>query len=172
MWSWFLVHLCEMMIAPGAFFSFSKFWLLGRAKGQKMVQNDEKFCLLHSISEKPYIRWLSCVVNICKMIISSSVLFHFFKILIFWVHRGVKTQKMVHNDKNFCLWHSISQESSAIWLYFWFTSVKWWCWKGGSYAFGRFWQLDDAVKGAWPPFFVVSFIFLHPPLFEVLLIPQ
>ena len=29
------------------------------------------------------------------------LLFHFFKILIFWVVRGVKTQKTVQNEKNF-----------------------------------------------------------------------
>ena len=29
-WSWFLVHLCKMMISRGVFFfSFSKFWFLG-----------------------------------------------------------------------------------------------------------------------------------------------
>ena len=43
----------------------------------------KKICLLHCISEKPYIIWLSFMVSICKMIISSSFFFHFLKILIF-----------------------------------------------------------------------------------------
>ena len=34
--------------------------------------------------------------------------FHFFKILIFRVVRRVKGQKVVQNDKKFCLLHSIS----------------------------------------------------------------
>ena len=41
--------------------------------------------------------------------------FHFFKILIFWFVRGVKEQKIVQNDKKFCLWRSISQEPYIIW---------------------------------------------------------
>ena len=93
------------------FFHFSKiliFWVHRGVKGQKMVQNDKKFCLLPSISQESYIIWLSFIVHICKMIISSGVFFHFSKILIFWVHRGVKGQKMVQNDKKFCLLLSIS----------------------------------------------------------------
>ena len=38
------------------------------------------------------------------------MLFHFFKILIFLVVRGLKGQKLTQNDKKFCLSHSISQE--------------------------------------------------------------
>ena len=36
--SWFLVHLCKMMISPGAFFILLRFWFFGlvrRVKGQK-----------------------------------------------------------------------------------------------------------------------------------------
>ena len=89
-WSWFLVHLCKMMISPVALFSFSKFWFFGLSVGEKskkMVQNDKKFCLLHSISQEPCIIWLKFMVHICKMIIFSGVFFHFFKFLIFWVHK-------------------------------------------------------------------------------------
>ena len=83
-----------------------------------MVQNDKKFCLLHFISQEPYIIWLSFMVHICKMIIFSSVLFIFSKILIFWILKGLKGQKMVQNDKRFCLLHAISQEPYIIWLSF------------------------------------------------------
>ena len=34
--------------------------------------------------------------------ISTGDFFHFFKILIFWVVRGIKRQKMVQNDKKLC----------------------------------------------------------------------
>ena len=39
------------------------------------------------------------VIYLCKMIISSGIFSIFLKILIFWVHRGVKGQKTVQNDK-------------------------------------------------------------------------
>ena len=65
---------------------------------QKPVQNDKKLCQSHFISQKPYIIWLSFMVQLCKMIM-SSVFFYFFKIFIFWVVRGVKGWKMVQNDK-------------------------------------------------------------------------
>ena len=44
--------------------------------------------------------------------------FHFFKILIFWIHRGIKGQKMGQNGKKLCLLCSISQEPHIIWLSF------------------------------------------------------
>ena len=39
-----MVHLCEMMISPGAFFHFFKtlvFWVVSELKGQKMSQTDK-----------------------------------------------------------------------------------------------------------------------------------
>ena len=44
----------------------------------------------------------------------SRSFFLFFKILIFWVVRGVKRQKMAQNEKKLCLSCSISQESYTI----------------------------------------------------------
>ena len=32
-WSWFLGHLCKMMISPDLFFIFSKFWFFGLLVG-------------------------------------------------------------------------------------------------------------------------------------------
>ena len=58
--------------------------------------------------------WLSFVMQICKMIICPGIFFNF-KILIFWVVRGLKWQKMAQNDRKFCLSHSVSQE--WLWLY-------------------------------------------------------
>ena len=42
----------------------------------------------------------------------------FFKILIFWVVRGVRGQKTVQNNKNFCPSRFIFQEPYIIWLSF------------------------------------------------------
>ena len=84
-----------------AFFSlFSKFWFLGSlewgwgerggtVKRTKMAQNDKNFCLSHSVSQEPYIKWLWFLAHMCKMMISPV-----FKILILGFFRGVKGQKM------------------------------------------------------------------------------
>ena len=103
------------------FFQFFKiliFRVVREVKVQKTVQNDKKFCPSRFISEEPYIIWLSFMVHLCKMTISPCVSFHFFKILIFWVVKGVKEQKMAENDKQFCLLYSISHEPYIIWLSF------------------------------------------------------
>ena len=75
------------------FFSVFIFQAVRGVKGQKIAQNDKKFCLVHFISQGPYIIWLSFMVHLCKMMISPGAFFHFFKILIFWVVRRVKGQK-------------------------------------------------------------------------------
>ena len=98
------------MISPGFFFQNFDF----SVKGQNVVQYEKRFCLLNSISQEPYIIWLSFVVDKCKMIISPGVCFHFFKILIFWFAGGINEQKRTQNDKNFCLLRLISQESLFI----------------------------------------------------------
>ena len=77
------------------------FWIHRGGKGQKTVQNNKKIMsvVLH-ISGTIY---HMTVIYICKMIISSSAFSIFFLILIFWVHREVKGQKMAKNDNKFCL---------------------------------------------------------------------
>ena len=60
------------MISPGAFFHFCKifiFWI----KGQKMAQNDKRFCLFCSINQETYIIWLSFMVHMSKMAICPGV---------------------------------------------------------------------------------------------------
>ena len=93
-WLLFMVHLCKI-IYPGYFFIFSKFWffwMLGGLKGKKQSKMT-KHSVSCSISQEPYIIWFSCMVQICKMIISLGAFFNF-QILIFWVVRGLKGQKM------------------------------------------------------------------------------
>ena len=77
-------------------------------KEQKIAQND-KNCLSCLISQAPYIIFLF-VVHKCKMIISPGV-FIFFKILILWVVRTVKGQKMAQI-------YFISQQPCIIWSWF------------------------------------------------------
>ena len=83
------------------------FYPLG-VEGQKTVQNDKKLCLLHSISQEPFIIWLSFMVQMCKMIISPGVFFSF-KVLIFGVVRGLKGHKK---------WPKMTKISVCCTLYF------------------------------------------------------
>ena len=101
-WLSFMVHLCKMMISLGSFFHFFKILVLlvvkgGGIEGQKMVQNEKKFCLLRSISQESYIIWFWFMVLMCKKIISLRV-FHFFKILISGLLGGKRA-------KNSLKWH-------------------------------------------------------------------
>ena len=104
-----------------------------------MVQNDKKFCSSHSISQEPYIIWLSFVVHMCKMIISLDILFIFFKIFIFCVVKGVNRQKTVQNDKKFSLSCSISQERYIIWFSFIVHMSKIIISPGVFFIFSKFW---------------------------------
>ena len=75
--------MCKIIISPGVFFVFPKFWfsgLLGGKKGQTMVQND-KLCWLWSMSQEPYIVWFLFMILMCKMVISGGFFFSFSK---FW----------------------------------------------------------------------------------------
>ena len=94
--------MCKMIISSDIFFHFFKilfFWVVRGVKGQKIVQNDEKFCVTLHISGTTH-HMIIFVVHKCKMIISPGVFFfYFFKILIFWVVRRVKGQKMAQNNK-------------------------------------------------------------------------
>ena len=68
------------------------------AKWQKTVQNDKIFCLSRTLSQKPYIIWLSFTVQMHKMIISPGV---FFSVKFFQVVKGLKGQKIAQNVKSF-----------------------------------------------------------------------
>ena len=114
-----------MMISLGFFLIFSNFWFFwllrgrrGGVKGQKKVQNEKKICLWRSISQESYIIWFWFILLMCKMTRVSRSFLHFFKILNFWIIRGVKRQKIAQNDKKFCLSHLKSQEPYMIWFSF------------------------------------------------------
>ena len=78
------------MASLDAFFIFSKFWFSRLSvlwvKGQKMVENDEKFCLTL------YLRnCTSCDCGFCYTCVKwylQQFFFHFFKILIFRVFQS------------------------------------------------------------------------------------
>ena len=120
-WSWILVHLWKL-ISPGIFFIFSKlliFQVVRGVKGQKMVQNNKKFCQPHFISQESFIIWLSFIVHIYKMIISSGLFFFFSN---FWFSGpigggGWKGKKMVQNDKR--------SVCSAPYCHLWCKCMKW-----------------------------------------------
>ena len=88
------------------------------------------------------------LVHMCKMIISPGVFFHFFKILIFWVVRGVKRQKIVQNGKKFCPSHLISQEPYIIWLSFSVHFYKMMISSGVSFIFSKLW-FSGSIGGGW-----------------------
>ena len=96
------------------FIKISILWVLRGVKGQEVVQNDKDSIMSHFISQEPFIIWFSFILQMCKMVISPGVFFNF-KSLIFWVVRGLKWQKMVQYDKDFCLLHLIFQEPYIIW---------------------------------------------------------
>ena len=93
-WFSFMVLMFKMIISSGVFFIFSKFWFSGLLGG-KRAKNSlkwQKICLSCSISQEPFLIWLSFVVQKCKVIISLGVFFfnYYFKILIFGLLGGSK----------------------------------------------------------------------------------
>ena len=103
----------KKIISPAIFFHFFKILIFGiirgEVKGQKMAQNDKKFC--------PYLRnrasydcdfWCTFV----KWWYLQQI-FSFFRILIFGVFRGIKGKKWP-KITSFSLFCSISQELDHI----------------------------------------------------------
>ena len=79
----------------------------------------------------------------------SRSFFLFFKILIFWVVRGVKRQKMAQNEKKLCLSCSISQEPYIIWFSFMVHFCKMIIFPRVFFFFSKFWfcGLLKGVRG-------------------------
>ena len=116
------------MISPGffSFFVILIFWVVKGVKGQKMVQNDKKILsvVLHISGTIHHMIFIYGTHKENGNISAHFFFFlHVFKILIFWVVMGVKGQKIVQNDKEFCLsqalayekhMHASSQNSEAV----------------------------------------------------------
>ena len=119
----FMVCMCKMMIYPGIFFIFSKFWFSG-LKRVKMVQNNRKVSPLCSISQEPYIIWLSFMMHMCKMIISPGVFF--FYLLQFWFSRssgGWKCKTWPKITKNFVCCTLYFRNHISYDLHLWYTYI-------------------------------------------------
>ena len=97
------------------FFIFSKFWIFWVVKGVKRQKNGLKSCLSCSISQEPYIIWLSFMVHMCKMTISAGCffIFSFWFLGCYWGKRAKDSSKWQK-----IMWRSISQERYIIWLSF------------------------------------------------------
>ena len=95
-----------MIISPGIFFIFSKFWFFGLL-GVKKAKNSLKWQNILSVTL--HIWRTIHHMTVCKMIMPSGIFFFLF-FLIFWVHSEVKGQNMAQNDKTLCLLHFIFQE--------------------------------------------------------------
>ena len=111
--------MCKI-IFPAAFYNVKIliFQVVKGLKGQKIPQNDEKFCLLHLIFHEPSIIWSSFMVH---MYVQKDNIFRHFQYFDFRNHWGagvVKGWNMVQNDKKLCLPHSLSQEPYITWLWF------------------------------------------------------
>ena len=97
-------NMSQMIISPGVFFflfcffNILIFWVVMGVTGQKTVQNDEKFCPSCSVSQEPYIIWLSFMVHIYKMI-SSDTFFIFSKFLFSGSIGGKRAKKI-----QICFW--------------------------------------------------------------------
>ena len=111
------------------FYKILTFLVVTGVKEQKTAQNDIKFCLLHSISQEPCIKWLSFIVHIYKMIISSGIFVFFliqnFDFLAPQVGKRAKTQE--------------PQEPYIIWLPFMRQMYKMIISPGGFFNFSKFW---------------------------------
>ena len=132
-----------MIISPGVFFIFSKYWFFG-VLGEKCAKNGPKWQNILSIvlnisGTIHHMIVIYGVVHMCKMIISPDFFFHFFKILFFWVFKRVKRQKTVQNDRKFCLSHFISQELYVIWLSFMVHTCKMIISSGVLFSFSKIW---------------------------------
>ena len=106
-------YICKRITSPAIFFFSFKIltfgMIKGEVKGQKMAQNDKSFC--------PYLS--NCTSYDCDFCCTFvewwylQQIFSFFKILIFWVFRGIKGKKWPKLT-NFSLFYSIWRYSSFL----------------------------------------------------------
>ena len=119
-------HLCYICVkSPSILFIFSKFWFSGLS-GDKTVKNSPKWPKIlssHSISQEPYIIWLSFVETSLKWYLQAF--FHFFKILIFQVVRGSKGKKTRSKmTKSYVHCALYLRNHTSYDLHLWYTCVK------------------------------------------------
>ena len=110
--------MCKRIISPSSFYVFFKFWFLMSIVG-KRGKNDPKWT--KHVCHNPFLRnhtynwdfWYACVKWW-----HLQMLFSFFQNFDCLGCEGIKWQKMVQNDRKFCLFNSVSQEQYLEWLWF------------------------------------------------------
>ena len=163
-----MVHICKMVMFPDVFFHFFEiliFWAVKGVKGQKKPKMKNN----NSICHAPYLRNSRAYDHVFWYTGLKwwylQVFFQLFKILIFGVVVGVRWQKMVQNDKKFCLSHFISQEPYIIWLSSMVHMCKMIISPGIFFSFLKFWVfgLLGGLKGQknGPNWQKILFITLH-----------
>ena len=103
--SFSLVRLCDFSVTIPRCYK-----VVSGVKGQKMAQNDKKFCVTHQISGTIY---HMIVIYVTR----QGIIFNFFVILFFLVVRGVKMQKPVQNKKNSVVLHISGTIHNMIFIY-------------------------------------------------------
>ena len=78
-----IVHMRKMI---------SPFFGSLEGKRLKISENDRKLWPSDSITQEPYIIWLSFMDHMCKMIISPGIFFQFFKFCFFGILRGKRAK--------------------------------------------------------------------------------
>ena len=121
-WSWLLVHLCKIMIFPGIFFIFLKFWFFGLLESQRAKTGP--WWQTNSVCYTSYLRnhishdchlWYTCV-KFFQTIFFSGLL----------GGGGVKGQKMVQNEKkNYVCCASYLRNHTPHDFHLWDSCVKW-----------------------------------------------
>ena len=153
LWSWFLVHLCKLMMSPVFFFYIyiyiSIFWAVRGVRGQKIGQNEK--CQLqpsNAISQEQYSLWSWFWYTCVKWYLQEFFVI-FLYIFIFWAVRGSKRAKMAQDDKKFCLLHFVSREPYVIWLSFMLLHLCYSCVKWHIQEFFSFFQSFDFWDCYW-----------------------
>ena len=118
-WIWLEWSICKMMISPGFTFSFFlnfDIWVVSGVRGQRMTQNNKRFCWLRTISQEPYIISLSFMVHMCKMIISQGFFSIFLNFFFLGQNGGSERAKNCPKRQKImlCL---VFQESYIIWYW-------------------------------------------------------
>ena len=98
-----------------------------RGWGIERVKNDPKW--EKHLSVAPYISgiihlWSSCIVHVCKTIISPGILFIVTKRWFLGLLVGWKGKKWTKNNRKFCLSCSVFQEPYIIWSWFLVHMIK------------------------------------------------
>ena len=127
-WLLFMVLMCKMVISPGVFSFFQNFDFFD-CQRDKRAKNGPKWqkilSVTCSISQEPYLIWLSFMVHMCKVIISPGDYFIFSKFWFFRLLGGWKCKKWSKMTKNAVCHTSYIRNHTSYDCHLWYTCVKW-----------------------------------------------